>query len=151
LLPNLNVEIEYASEAAREWKKGGRKRYDFMHDGFPSDPTELNFGGFEGTSLPERLGECQQLQELNLGFCSGLTSLPERLGECQQLQKLNLNSCSGLTSLPDLSSLPGLNVKNVKYASEAAQEWEKGGYKRYPPPPSQYAGCRAGDAAVVAR
>ena len=90
-----------------------------------------------GAALLERLYECQHLKKLNLQWCSGLTSLPERLGECQQLQRLNLRLCSGLTSLPDLSSLPNLDVQNVEHASEAAQEWEKGGYKRYPPPPSQ--------------
>jgi len=66
------------------------------------------------TSLPERLGECQQLEELNLGRCCGLTSLPERQGECQQLKELNLDNCSGLTSLPDLSSLPDLDVKRKR-------------------------------------
>jgi hypothetical protein len=113
------------------------------------------------TSLPERLGDCQQLKELNLLSCSALTSLPERLGDFQQLKvlilarcgaltslparlgdrkqlsMLNLYDCSALTSLPDLSSLPNLDVQFVRSASEAAQEWKKGGYKRYPPPPSQ--------------
>jgi hypothetical protein len=110
--------------------------FRLWEDGYWRDPTDLDFSGFEGTSLPERLGECQQLQKLNLGGCSGLTSLPERLGECQQLKELNLWRCSGLTSLPDLSSLPDLYV-DVEDASEAVKEWKKGGYKRYPPPPSQ--------------
>ena len=144
VLPDLSsrpeLKVEGLPEHLSEWEKGGRKRYDFMRDGFPSDPTELSFFdcGYL-TALPERLGECQHLKKLNLHSCSGLTSLPERLGECQQLQELKLWRCSGLTSLPDLSSLPNLEVnkQHVEGASEAAQEWEKGGYKRYPPPPSQ--------------
>jgi hypothetical protein len=87
--------------------------FRLWEDGYWRDPTDLDFSGFEGTSLPERLSECQQLQQLNL------------------------MRCSSLTSLPDLSSLPDLNVMNVETVSEAAQEWKKGGYKRYPPPPSQ--------------
>ena len=62
-----------------------------------------------------------------------ITALPERLGECAALATLDLDGCSGLTSLPDLSMLPNLEVKYVENASDAAKEWEKGGFKRYPP------------------
>ena len=64
---------------------------------------------------------------------SGVAFQRERLGECAALATLNLMRCSGLTSLPDLSMLPNLEVKHAEYASDAAKEWKKGGFKRYPP------------------
>ena len=83
-------------------------------------------GNSKLTSLPESMGECTGLQELNLGGCSGLVSLPERLGECTGLQTLNLGNCSGLVSLPDLSGLAQLKVEHLP---DHLQPWKASGYK----------------------
>jgi MFS family permease len=61
VLPDLSSrpepKVEGLPKHLSEWEKGGRKRYDFMRDGFPSDPTELDFRGcYYLTALPERAG-----------------------------------------------------------------------------------------------
>jgi Leucine-rich repeat (LRR) protein len=79
-------------------------------------------------SLPERLGELKTLQTLDLQYCTGLVSLPERLGELKTLQTLNLLECTGLVSLPDLSGLAQLEVK---YLPDHLQPWKASGYKAF--------------------
>ena len=59
---------------------------------------------------------------------TSITSLPERLGECEALQALNLESCDALTSLPDLS---GLEQLEVKYLPDHLKPWKYSGYKAF--------------------
>ena len=60
--------------------------------------------------------------------CYALTSLPERLGECEALQKLDLNYCEALTSLPDLSGLEQLKVERLPGHLDP---WKDSGYKAF--------------------
>ena len=88
---------------------------------------ELDLQGCFGlVSLPERLGDCKGLQKLYLGGCEGLLSLPERLGECTGLQTLSLYKCEGLLSLPDLSGLAQLEVGRL---NTYLKPWAASGYK----------------------
>ena len=52
-------------------------------------------------ALPETIGNCTQLKELNLGGCESLAALPEAIGNCTQLKKLDLSGCSSLAALPE--------------------------------------------------
>ena len=53
------------------------------------------------TTLPESIGQLQNLQKLDLGNCEKLTTLPESIGQLQNLQELNLFRCENLTTLPE--------------------------------------------------
>ncbi|MBR3425219.1 MAG: hypothetical protein IKG79_04140 [Neisseriaceae bacterium] len=44
------------------------------------------------TTLPESIGQLQNLQELNLSGCGNLEMLPESIKQLQNLQELNLPS-----------------------------------------------------------
>lgn len=56
-LPDLsalpNLEIIGVPAWLFEWELSGKKAYNMMIDGFPSQPIELNFRNFQGSSLPE--------------------------------------------------------------------------------------------------
>ena len=57
MLPDLsalpNLEITNVPTWLFEWELCGRKAYNMMTDGFPSQPTELNLSRFQGSALPE--------------------------------------------------------------------------------------------------
>uniref|UniRef100_N1QT45 Putative disease resistance protein RGA3 n=1 Tax=Aegilops tauschii TaxID=37682 RepID=N1QT45_AEGTA len=65
-------------------------------------------------TLPDSIGHLQNLQNLNMSFCSFLCTLPSSIGELQSLQDLNFKGCVNLKILPDtmcrLQSLHFLNL-----------------------------------------
>ena len=56
-LPDLSARIDlnlsHVPTWLFEWELGGRKAYDMMRDGFPSQPTELDLSEYQGVALPE--------------------------------------------------------------------------------------------------
>eukprot|EP00729_Bicosta_minor_P032704 gene32704-biopygen26504 len=81
-------------------------------------------------TLPETgVAGLVNLEELNLRWCKKLKQLPESIAKLAKLKTLDLGYCENLAEpLPALSHLlPGLEVKYVKYASDAAKAWEKRG------------------------
>lgn len=64
--------------------------------------------------LPETLGECRQLEVLNLNGCVDLRRLPDSIGECEALRELACRGCVALSALPDtLGGLQKLEVLDV--------------------------------------
>ena len=81
--------------------------------------TKLTMNANQLTSLPESIGQLQQLSDLNLQF-NQLTSLPESIGQLQQLSHLDLQS-NQLTSLPEsigqLQQLSHLDLQSNQLTS----------------------------------
>ncbi|MBL9182291.1 MAG: GTP-binding protein [Verrucomicrobiaceae bacterium] len=62
--------------------------------------THLNLSGMKLASVPEVLGQCRDLKELDLSN-NRFTNVPEAIGRLTALQKLRL-SCNYLTTVPEL-------------------------------------------------
>ena len=66
------------------------------------------------TALPNEIGLCINLKQLNLYQCSRLRTLPDGLCDCVNLENLNLRGCFNLISLPEqigkLENLIQLNL-----------------------------------------
>merc|ERR1711985_140851 len=107
-LPDLsalpNLEIIGVPTWLFEWELSGKKAYNMMTDGFPSQPIELNFRNFQGSSLPEGISKLTNLDEQSmkgiLAVCKSMTKLPEDLFEH-----------------PYFSALTGLDFSNWKMQS----------------------------------
>ena len=66
------------------------------------------------TTLPESIGQLQNLKELTLESCINLSTLPESIGQLKNLTTLRLRNCKNLTTLPEsigqLSNLKKLDL-----------------------------------------
>ena len=66
------------------------------------------------TQLPESIGNCTELEELNLTGAS-ITSLPKSITKLKKLTKLDLSQCLNLKSLPaDIGELTGLTQLDLE-------------------------------------
>ena len=66
------------------------------------------------TQLPESIGNCTELEELNLTGAS-ITSLPKSITKLKKLTKLDLSQCLNLKSLPaDIGELTGLTQLDME-------------------------------------
>lgn len=93
---------------------------------------ELELAGCTAlTSLPDTIGRCEALAALNLCGCTSLASLPGGLAGCTKLYALNVCECDQLTNLPDLSQLVDLELVRPRgsHLPEHLAEWKQGGYK----------------------
>ena len=97
----------------------GASPWDLMRDGFPRQVRQLGFrrllrAGFSLSELPESLGECRQLEVLNLNGCVDLRRLPDSIGDCGALRVLTCRGCSALSALPaTVGRLQKLEVLDV--------------------------------------
>ena len=63
--------------------------------------TKLNLCENEIRELPESIGRCVSLKDLNLSRCRKLEIIPESIGALTSLEKLNLEMCRSLLMLPE--------------------------------------------------
>jgi Leucine-rich repeat (LRR) protein len=71
--------------------------------------------------IPESMGECSNLSEIDIRSCNNLQTLPESIGECSNLLKINIWNCMALRNLPDsIGDL--INLKELKIYSAHSLE-----------------------------
>ena len=83
----------------------GASPWDLMRDGFPRQVRQIGFrrllrAGLFLSELPDSLGECRQLEVLNLNGCVDLRRLPDSVGDCEALRVLTCKGCLALSALP---------------------------------------------------
>nr|XP_006813579.1 PREDICTED: leucine-rich repeat and death domain-containing protein 1-like [Saccoglossus kowalevskii] len=92
------------------------KSIDLSRLGLYKDLRILNLKHSELTIVPSEIGECHELQKLDLSF-NKISKIPESLYALEQLTELNMRS-NALTSVPDeigkLKSMKTLNLSSNK-------------------------------------
>ena len=60
--------------------------------------------------IPEAIGGCSNLSEIDIRNCDNLQTLPDSIGECSNLSKINIRGCISLQNLPNSIG----NLSNLK-------------------------------------
>ena len=71
------------------------------------------------SSLPERIGQLDNLHELHISHCEKLSSIPESIGRLNNLQELHISSCEKLSSIPEqIGQLDNLQKLEISYCDK---------------------------------
>ena len=104
------------------WEWLGRKAWDIRTSDFEPNTLELNFTGYGGSELPERLCRCRSLHTLNLSSCRQLKTLPSQFEELVSLRALDLGGCTALRAealmnVAGCKALESLRLSGLKQLS----------------------------------
>ena len=132
-IESCGLEAELRRAMAQALKKEGKTRMDILsefEDGWIVEDAEWAAAAGSKEALLKGLEASEEGRLVKVAIESNrkLTSLPESVGECTGLQELDLRGCSGLVSLPDLSGLAQLKVE---WLPEHLQPWKASGHKAF--------------------